>query len=211
MNKMTTACWLTVCALAAFTGTAQAAAAEAPAEVAKPGKAAPAFSLNDIEGQPHALEAYKGKYVVLEWTNYDCPFVKKHNETGNIPSMQKKLGEAGVVWLSICSSAPGKQGHFTREQWVERMAAVKAAPKAVLLDADGRVGRSYGAKNTPQLFVIDPAGVVIYAGAIDNQPGLDRAIMDKAVNYVAQALAEVQAGKPVSVPATAPYGCTVKY
>jgi peroxiredoxin len=176
-----------------------------------PGKEAPAFELPDINGAAVSLATYKDKYVVLEWTNYDCPFVRKHYETGRMPALQKKLADEGVVWLSICSSAPGKQGHLTKEQWAERMKAVQAAPKAVLLDADGKVGTLYGARNTPQMVVIDPAGVVIYAGAIDDQPGLDRAIMDKAVNYVTQALAEARAGKPVTVATTAPYGCSVKY
>ena len=194
--------WLSVYALTALTGMAQ---------VTAPGQAAPAFTLADLDGRPHALETYTGKYVVLEWTNYDCPFVKKHYETGNMPALQKQVADDQGVWLSICSSAPGKQGHFTNAQWAERMAAVKAVPHAVLLDPDGAVGRSYGAKNTPHLFVINPEGVVIYAGAIDNQPGLDRATMGQAVNYVVQALTEARAGKPVSVPATAPYGCSVKY
>ena len=210
MMKTKHAFWLTACAFAALTGLAQETAAPAAAAV-QPGKAAPAFTLKDIQGNTHALEAFKGSYVVLEWTNYDCPFVKKHYETGSLPALQKKMADAQVAWLSICSSAPGKQGHFTREQWLERMAAVKAAPKAVLLDPDGRVGRQYGAGNTPHLFVVNPEGVVIYMGAIDDQPGVDRTIMDKAVNYVSQALAEATAGKPVSVPATAPYGCSVKY
>ncbi len=176
-----------------------------------PGQAAPDFELPDLDGDTHALSSFRGKYVVLEWTNYDCPFVKKHYETGRLPALQKQLAEEGVVWLSICSSAPGKQGHFTVPQWRERMAAVDASPKAVLLDPDGRVGRIYGARTTPQMVVINPEGEVIYAGAIDDQRGLDRTIMDQATNYVVQALREARAGEPVSVPQTAPYGCTVKY
>ena len=201
---------LTACAFAALMGIAQEASAP-DAKTMQLGQATPAFTLKDIHDNSYILETFKGSFVVLEWINYDCPFVKKHYETGNVPALQKKLADEGVVWFSICSSAPGKQGNFTKEQWMERMAAVKAAPKAVLLDSDGSVGRRYGAKNTPHLFVINPDGTVIYAGAIDDQPGVDRTIIDQAVNYVTQALTEAKAGKPVSVPATAPYGCSVKY
>ncbi len=177
----------------------------------EPGQTAPDFELPDLDGATHSLSSFRGKYVVLEWINHDCPFVKKHYETGRLPAVQKQLAEEGVVWLSICSSAPGKQGHFTVEQWRARMAAVDASPKAQLLDPDGRVGRQYGARTTPQMVVITPEGKVIYAGAIDNQRGLDRTIMDQATNYVVQALREARAGEPVSVTKTAPYGCTVKY
>lgn len=210
MIKIKTAFWLTACAFAAWSSIAQETTAPT-VNVMQLGKAAPAFTLKDISENTHALEAFKGSYVVLEWTNYDCPFVKKHYETGNMPGLQKKLTDEGVVWLTICSSAPGKQGNFTKDEWIKRMEAVKAAPKAVLLDNDGSVGRSYGAKNTPHLFVLNPEGVVIYAGAIDNQPGVDRTILSKAVNYVTQALSEAKAGKPISVPETKAYGCSVKY
>ena len=210
MMKTTLARTMTVCALSACIGIARAAAPETAA-IAKPGSPAPAFTLPDLAGTAHALETFKGSYVVLEWVNHDCPFVRKHYETGRMGALQRQLAGEGVVWLSIGSSAPGKQGHFTPEVWKERMAKVEAAPRAVLLDADGKVGRLYGAKTTPHLFVIDPQGGIVYAGAIDNQPGLDRGVMDQAVNYVAQALAEARAGKPVSVPATDPYGCSVKY
>lgn len=202
MKRWTMQVALAAAALGAVMGMAQDVA---------PGKEAPAFELPDVKGTMHSPAAFRGKYVVLEWTNYDCPFVKKHYETGRMPSLQKKLAAADVIWLSVCSSAPGKQGYFTKEQWETRMKAVEAAPKAVLLDTDGKVGKLYGAKNTPQMVVIDPKGLVLYAGAIDNQPGLDRSIMDRAVNYVQQALDEAKAGKPVSVPSTSPYGCSVKY
>lgn len=209
MMKTTLARTMTACALSACIGIVQAA--PEPAAIAKPGHPAPAFTLTDLDGASQSLENFKGAYVVLEWVNHDCPFVRKHYETGRMGALQRQLAGEGVVWLSIGSSAPGKQGHFTPEVWKERMTKVEAAPKAVLLDADGKVGRLYGAKTTPHLFVIDPQGVVIYAGAIDNQPGVDRSIMDQAVNYVAQALKEARGGKPVSVSATDPYGCSVKY
>jgi peroxiredoxin len=193
------------CIVAAVLGLVMAGMAQ------EAGKPAPGFTLKDTLGREHALAEYKGKYVVLEWTNYDCPFVKKHYETEAMQQLQKAYIAQGVVWLSVCSSAPGKQGHFTVEQWAERMAKVQAAPTAVLLDADGKVGKAYGAKNTPEIVVISPEGVVLYQGAIDNQPGLDRSIMKDAVNYVRATLDAAMAGKPVEVTKTAPYGCTVKY
>ncbi len=175
------------------------------------GKPAPDFTLKDIKGAEQSLAAAKGKFVVLEWTNYDCPFVLKHYETDNMQTLQKAYAEKGVVWLTICSSAAGKQGNLTAEQWEARTKQYKAAPTALLLDADGKVGKLYGAKNTPQMVVINPEGNVIYAGAIDNQPGLDRTIMKDAVNYVKQALDAAMDGKAVEVATTAPYGCSVKY
>lgn len=175
------------------------------------GKPAPDFTLKDVAGKEHSLAAFKGKFVVLEWTNYDCPFVKKHYETGNMQALQKTYTEKGVVWMSICSSAPGKQGHFTPEQWAERIKQAQAVPTAILMDADGKVGKLYGAKNTPQFFIITPEGNIIYSGAIDNQPGLEREKMKEAVNYVKRALDAALEKKPVDVPTTAPYGCSVKY
>lgn len=181
------------------------------AQALDPGTEAPEFELPTLGGGTVALAAHRGKYVVLEWTNYDCPFVKKHYETGRLPALQKKLTGEGVAWLTICSSAPGKQGHFTPEQWTARMQAVQAAPTAVLLDADGVVGRRYEAKNTPYVLVLDPEGKLLYRGGLDDQPGLDRTIMDAAVNYVRKALDEARAGRPVATPTAPPYGCSVKY
>lgn len=195
--------------LQALTLAALGAAASVYAQAV--GKAAPAFVLQDIAGGEHSLAAAKSKFVVLEWTNYDCPFVRKHYETGTMPMLQKTYIEKGVVWLTVCSSAAGKQGHYTVEQWSERIKKYGAVPTAVLLDADGRVGKSYGAKTTPHMFVISPEGVVLYNGAIDNQPGVDREIMKDAVSYVKQALDAALAGKPVAVTTTTPYGCSVKY
>ncbi len=183
----------------------------APVQQVVPGKAAPAFERKDLKGSVQSLAAHRGHFVVLEWTNYDCPFVKKHYETGRMQALQKRLAADGVVWLSVCSSAPGKQGHLTPGAWEARMKALGAAPAALLVDADGTLGRLYGARNTPQMAVIDPAGILIYAGAIDDQPGINREIMDQAVNYVARAIEEARAGKPVTTPVTKPYGCSVKY
>jgi peroxiredoxin len=178
---------------------------------AMPGKPAPEFTLTDTTGTAHSLSDFEGKYVVLEWTNYDCPFVRKHYGSGNMQKLQKEYTGKGAVWLSICSSAPGKQGHYAPEQWGKLIADREAKPTAVLLDADGKVGRAYGAKTTPHVFVIGPDGVVLYAGAIDSVRSANPADIADAENYVRSALDAVMADKPVSTPSTAPYGCSVKY
>jgi peroxiredoxin len=172
---------------------------------------APDFTLKDTKGGEVSLSAHKGKTVVLEWLNHDCPFVKKHYDSGNMPALQKSAVERGVVWLSVSSSAPGKQGHYTGEE-ADRLSEEKAsAATAVLLDPQGTVGRLYGAKTTPHMFVIDPQGVLRYAGAIDSIPTADRADVAKADNHVAAALESVLGGKPVETKVTQPYGCSVKY
>lgn len=185
--------------------------ARAADDTPAPGAAAPDFKLADIHGQEHSLGGYKGKYVVLEWTNYDCPFVRKHYGSGNMQALQKRATEAGAVWLSICSSAAGKQGHYTPEKWRELSAAQKSAASAILLDADGAVGRLYGAKTTPHLFLISPEGLLLYMGAIDDKPGTDPAEIAGATNYLTQALAQARDGKAVEPAVTKPYGCSVKY
>lgn len=175
------------------------------------GGQAPDFTLKDIYGRSHSLSDYRGKYVVLEWTNYECPFVKKHYNSFNMQELQRKLTAEGVVWLSINSSAPGKQGHFSPAEWQRLSHEKGVVATAILLDSDGRVGRAYGAKTTPHMFVIDPQGSVIYQGAIDSIPSTDTADIPIAKNYVVQALKEARAGEPVSQPSTQPYGCSVKY
>ena len=172
---------------------------------------APDFSLTDANGQTQSLAAYKGKYVVLEWFNPECPFVRKHYGTGNMQALQKEMTGKGVVWLSIDSSAPGKQGHLTPEQALAFQKEENNSATAILLDSGGVVGRLYGAKTTPSLFVINPEGAVIYAGAIDDKRSTDPDDVKTAVNYVRQALNESMAGKPVSVAQTQSYGCSVKY
>lgn len=199
------AAWLAVAGLS-LCGWAQEAVK--PASDVKP---APDFTLKDIAGTEHSLAAFKGSYVVLEWTNFDCPFVRKHYETDTMQALQKAYTEKGVIWLTVCSSAPNKQGHLTAEQWTERITQYNAVPTALLLDADGKVGKLYEANTTPQMVIINPEGNVIYTGAIDNQPKLERETMKDAVNYVKQTLDAAMNGKPVEVPATAPYGCSVKY
>lgn len=187
------------------------AAAPGLAEEAVIGQPAPGFSLPDTHGNVHALSDFKGKTVVLEWTNYDCPFVKKHYNTGNMQSLQKTYTDKGVVWLSINSSAPGKQGNYPAADWNRMIDEKDAAPTAVLLDPDGKVGRLYGARTTPHVFVIAPDGSLVYEGAIDDNRSWDPKTVEGAENYVRQALEAVMAGKPVPTATTAPYGCSVKY
>jgi peroxiredoxin len=174
-------------------------------------EAAPDFTLTDSRGKTVSLSDHKGKLVVLEWTNHECPFVRKHYESGNMQKLQRDYTGKGVVWLSFISSAPGKQGHLTGDQAEELSKKRDASPSAVLLDPTGKVGQSYGAKTTPHMYIIDKDGTLRYAGGIDSIKSTDQADIKTAKNYVSQALDELLAGKPVSEPATAPYGCGVKY
>jgi peroxiredoxin len=198
--------------------TSSASAAPAAPSVAvglapapRPGFPAPGFTLPDAAGANHSLSQYKGKWVVLEWVNYDCPFVKKHYGSGNMQKIQKAARDKGAVWLSINSSAPGKQGHFAGQELIKRIADAKAGPDAYLLDPDGKVGKEYKAKTTPAMFVINPAGMVVYSGAIDDKPSADQEDIPGAKNYVQAALDAGMAGKPVEVASTQSYGCGVKY
>ena len=175
------------------------------------GASAPNFTLTDTKGAAHALADFSGKPVVLEWTNPDCPFVKKHYGAKNMQALQAKYVAQGAVWLSVCSSAPGKQGHYPADEWNRILAEQGSAATALLLDPDGQVGRAYGAKTTPHLFVIDAAGTLVYDGAIDDQPSTDSADIPGARAYVVEALDAVLAGAPVPVAQTKPYGCSVKY
>ena len=183
-----------------------------PASAAvEPGDQAPEFTLTDSKGTSHKLSDFRGKFVVLEWLNHECPFVKKHYSGGNMQKLQQEYSAKGVVWLSIISSAPGKQGHRTGPQADADTKDKGAAPTAVLLDPAGEVGKKYDAKTTPEMFVIDKEGKVIYAGAIDTIKSTDSADIAKAENHVRQALDAALAGKPVPTPKTTPYGCSVKY
>ena len=186
-------------------------AAEKPAATATVGEAAPGFTLVDAGGEEHSLSDFAGKYVVLEWINFDCPFVKAHYSSGNIPTLQKEYAEKGVVWLSVCSSAPGKQGHFEGEALHDRITESGSAAAAYLIDADGTVGRMYEAKTTPHMYVIDPDGKLIYAGAIDSKATTDAAVVKSSTNYVAGALEAAMAGEDVPTAMSVPYGCSVKY
>ncbi len=177
----------------------------------KTGEKAPDFTLTAADGDTHSLSDFEGKYVVLEWINHGCPFVKKHYNSDNMQSLQKKYTDKGVVWLSICSSAEGKQGYHTPEEWQDVNEEKESAATALLLDEDGDVGRAYGAKTTPHMYVIDPEGTLIYQGAIDSIPSADPDDADKADNYVAMALDAAMNDQPVEPDTTRPYGCSVKY
>jgi peroxiredoxin len=175
------------------------------------GQPAPAFTAVDSNGRSHSLGEFRGKTVILEWTNDGCPYVGKHYGSGNMQTTQQDLTAAGAVWLSIISSAPGKQGYVTGAEANQLTASRKAYPTAVLLDPAGTVGRAYEAQTTPHMFVIDKTGVLRYMGAIDDQPTTDPSNMAAARNYVREAFGAVSAGKPVAETATDPYGCSVKY
>ena len=175
------------------------------------GQQAPEFTLTDTDGNEHNLSDFRGKHVVLEWINFDCPFVKAHYNSGNMPGLQAKYTEQGVVWLTICSSAPGKQGHFTGETLESRMEQAGFSGTAYLIDETGKVGRMYEAKTTPHMFVIDPQGTLLYAGAIDEKPTTDEEVTLQSTNYVATALDAALAGNEVPVKTSQPYGCSVKY
>ena len=165
----------------------------------------------DTNGQFHRLTDYKGDYLVLEWLNHDCPFVRKHYETGNMQRLQRQYRDRDVTWLSVVSSAPGKQGHFPPGE-LDRLTETKGAhPTAVLLDPSGDMGRAYGARTTPQMFVIDPAGELIYQGAIDGRPTSRHEDVEGAHNYVDASLNQALSGQSVEVARTQPYGCSVKY
>lgn len=175
------------------------------------GAAAPQFSLPDASGATHSLSEFKGKYVVLEWFNPECPFVKKHYGSGNMQRLQSEYTGKGVVWLSIDSSAPGAEGNLTGEQAQKVMKSWNTKQTALLLDPEGKVGKSYGARNTPHMFVINPEGKVIYEGAIDSKATPNPDDIGSATNYVKAALDESMSGKQVANANTRPYGCSVKY
>lgn len=197
--------------LLAVTALAAAFFALSSQAIAKVGQAAPAFTLTDIAGKTHSLVDFKGKTVVLEWVNPECPFVEKHYESGNLPALQKAAAADGVVWLLINSSKKGAQGDFSPDKVATWSKQMGAAPAAYLRDQDGKVGKIYGAKTTPQMFVIDEEGVLVYGGAIDSIRSADKDDIKQAQNYVTGALAALKAGKPVAPATTKPYGCSVKY
>jgi peroxiredoxin len=175
------------------------------------GEAAPDFTAVDSNGVTHKLSDHRGSTVVLEWTNHECPYTVKHYSTGNMQALQKDATGKGIVWLSIISSAPGKQGYVSGEQANELTKSRDAAPSAVLLDPEGTVGRLYGARTTPHMYIIDPAGQLVYAGGIDDKPTADPADVPTATNYVRVALDALAAGRAVDPSTTRPYGCSVKY
>jgi hypothetical protein len=175
------------------------------------GAAAPAFSVRDANGATRTLAEFSGRTVILEWTNHGCPYVRKHYDAGNMQALQRETTADGIVWLQVISSAPGQQGHLDGAGALARVRADNAAPSATLLDASGAMGRAYGARNTPQMFIINGEGRVLYQGAIDDRPSARPASLEGATNYVRAALADIEAGRPVAVAETTPYGCSVKY
>jgi len=175
------------------------------------GAMAPEFTLTDTNGTEHSLSDFKGKYVVLEWTNHGCPFVKKHYNEGHMQALQKKMTGKGVVWLVINSGAPGKQGAVTPMEGNKQIADKGIKATAMLIDSDGKVGRAFDARVTPHMYLIAPDGKLIYQGAIDSIKSTDSADVDKAENYVKAAYTAHKKGAPVAMPTTKPYGCGVKY
>ena len=175
------------------------------------GTAAPDFSLTDAKGETYSPSQYKGKYVVLEWFNPECPFVKKHYGTGNMQKLQEEYTSKGVVWLTIDSNAPGSEGNLSADAAGKVMTGWKTRQTALLLDPEGKAGRAYGAKNTPNMVVINPEGKIVYEGAIDSKATPNPADIPNSTNYVKVALDESLAGKPVTTSTTKPYGCSVKY
>jgi peroxiredoxin len=193
--------------LAALTLTAISGAVLA---AAPPGQPAPSFTLTDLDGKPAKLEDYKGKTVVLEWNNFGCPFVQKHYRSGNMQALQKRYAN-DVVWLTMNSTNKSNQDYQSPKQLISELAGFHAQPARYLMDDPGTVGEAYGAKTTPQMFIIDPSGKVVYNGAIDDKRSTDVADVKTAKNYVVAALDEMKAGKPVTTASTTPYGCSVKY
>ncbi|MGE0829779.1 MAG: thioredoxin family protein [Hyphomonadaceae bacterium] len=212
MSLLTRRNVLLACAIAAAAALTAGAliATSADASVAT-GAQAPAFSVRDASGQTRTLSEFSGRTVVLEWTNRDCPYVRKHYNSGNMQGLQREAAGDGVVWLSVISSAPGEQGYFDGQGATAHARSVNATPTAILLDPQGGMGRAYGARTTPHMFVINAQGRVVYQGAIDDRPSANPNSLDGAVNYVTAALEDVAAGRAVRTPETTAYGCTVKY
>jgi peroxiredoxin len=175
------------------------------------GQPAPAFSAVDTSGKTVSLADYKGKHVVLEWVNPGCPFVQKHYNSGNMPATQKSAAARGVTWLSISSTAKDASDYRAPADLAAWMRSKDGVPTATLMDPDGKIGRAYGARTTPHMYVVDPAGKLVYAGAIDSKPTTHAADIKTATNYVNQTVGELLAGKAVSQPTTRAYGCSIKY
>jgi peroxiredoxin len=195
--------WILGLSLLALAGVTQAAL--------KPGDMAPDFAAVDTNGNKVNLAELRGQYVVLEWTNNECPFVKKHYRSGNMQALQKTYTGKGYRWYSIISSAPGKQGHVSAAQANELTASRNASPTGVILDESGAIGKAYDARTTPHMFIINPEGKLVYMGGIDSVPSTEQADIAGATNYVKAAFDAIEAGKPVAVPVSQPYGCNVKY
>jgi peroxiredoxin len=178
---------------------------------AKVGAPAPAFQAVDADGKTRSLSEFAGKTVILEWTNHDCPYVRKHYNSATMQTLQKDMAKEGIVWLSVISSPVGEQGHVDGPQAKELSVKRDAAPAGILLDPNSKVARAYGATTTPHMYIVDPKGTLAYMGAIDDKPSASAASLNGAKSYVRQAVAEMKAGKPVSEASTKSYGCAVKY
>ena len=198
-------------ARALLTVIAFAAPVAAQTDQADIGEPAPDFTLEAADGETHSLSDFEGKYVVLEWLNFECPFVGKHYGSGNMQALQEKYTDEGVVWLSIVSSAPGKQGYYPPKEMVKQKKRHNGNMTAILMDPDGTVGKTYGATVTPHMYVINPDGELVYRGGIDDKPTTDEADIEGATNYVDRALTAVMNGEEVSPKQAKPYGCTIKY
>jgi hypothetical protein len=175
------------------------------------GAQAPAFSLQDAHGATRTLSEFRGRTLILEWTNRECPYVRKHYDARNMQTLQQEATADGIVWLQVISSAPGHQGYLDGAGALAQVQTEGAHPSGTLLDPTGVMGRAYGARNTPQMFIISPEGVVLYQGAIDDRPSARPSTLEGANNYVRAALADIEAGRAVQVAETTPYGCSVKY
>lgn len=198
-------------ALALLTVVAFAAPVAAQTDQADIGEPAPDFTLEAADGETHSLSDFEGKYVVLEWLNFECPFVGKHYGSGNMQALQEKYTDEGVVWLSIVSSAPGKQGYYPPKEMIEQKKRHNGNMTAILMDPDGEIGKTYGATVTPHMYVINPDGELVYRGGIDDKPTTDKADIEGATNYVDRSLTAVMNGEEVSPKQAKPYGCTIKY
>ena len=192
-------------------GLAVALATAAVAADIRPGKPAPDFAVKDANGREHKLADYKGRVVVLEWNNFECPYVDKHYSTGNMQGLQAEAAAKGVVWLTINSAPPGMGGSLKGLEASQHLDDRKAKPTAYLIDDTSKIGRAYEARNTPHMFVIDKEGRLAYMGAIDDKPTANPKDVKGARNYVREAMAALVDGKPVAVASTRPYGCSVKY
>jgi peroxiredoxin len=180
-------------------------------QAARVGEAAPDFTATGSDGKGYHLADLKGKYVVLEWHNQGCPYTQKHYESGNMQRLQKEWTGRGVKWFTVISSAPGTQGYVDANAENSYLAKMHAVPTATLLDPSGELGHLYGAKTTPHMFIIDPKGMLIYDGAVDDRPTTDLSDVNGATNYISLALNEAMSSKAVATPTTRPYGCSVKY
>jgi peroxiredoxin len=197
--------------MAAILAAALSIALAFSARAAQVGGQAPDFHGTDSSGKTQSLDQYRGKYVVLEWHNHDCPYTVKHYESGNMQSLQKEWTAKGVVWFTVISSAPGTQGYVDAGAENAYMKKMGAQPTAAILDPSGAIGHLYDAKTTPNMFIIDPNGKLIYAGAIDDHATTEVSDIQSSKNYVSTALTEAMAGQPVQTAYTRPYGCSVKY